>query len=95
MKALIDARARQSRTRFAAILFVLVSMQWIVAAGPVLAQEYPTRLIRVLIAFPPGGPTDFVGRLLADKMSTLLGQRVYIETRLATRRNTQELAKAL
>ena len=81
MTALIDARARQSRTRFAAILFVLVSMQWIVAAGPVLAQEYPTRLIRVLIAFPPGGPTDFVGRLLADKMSTLLGQRVYIENK--------------
>jgi hypothetical protein len=33
-----------------------------------------------LIAFPPGGPTDFVGRLLADKMSTLLGQRVYMES---------------
>ena len=43
------------------------------------AQDYPGRPIRVLIAFPPGGPTDFVGRLLADKMSTLLGQRVYIE----------------
>jgi tripartite-type tricarboxylate transporter receptor subunit TctC len=47
-----------------------------------------------LIAFPPGGPTDFVGRLLADKMSTLLGQRVYIETRPVTRRRTQELARA-
>jgi tripartite-type tricarboxylate transporter receptor subunit TctC len=81
MKALIDARARQSRTRFAAILSVLVAMQWVVAAGPVLAQEYPTRPIRVLIAFPPGGPTDFVGRLLADKMSALLGQRVYIENK--------------
>jgi tripartite-type tricarboxylate transporter receptor subunit TctC len=34
-----------------------------------------------LIAFPPGGPTDFVGRLFADKMSTLLGQRVYIENK--------------
>src|SRR5262249_43352973 len=80
MKALIDARARQSRTCFAAIL-VLVAVQWIVAAGPALAQEYPTRPIRVLIAFPPGGPTDFVGRLLADKMSMLLGQRVYIENK--------------
>ena len=45
------------------------------------AQDYPGRPIRVLIAFPPGGPTDFVGRLLADKMSTLLGQRVYIENK--------------
>jgi tripartite-type tricarboxylate transporter receptor subunit TctC len=45
------------------------------------AQDYPSRPIRVLIAFPPGGPTDFVGRLLADKMSALLGQRVYIENK--------------
>ena len=35
----------------------------------------------MLIAFPPGGPTDFVGRLLADKMSALLGQRVFIENK--------------
>jgi tripartite-type tricarboxylate transporter receptor subunit TctC len=49
--------------------------------GPSRAQEYPSRPIRVLIAFPPGGPTDFVGRLLADKMTTLLGQRVYIENK--------------
>jgi tripartite-type tricarboxylate transporter receptor subunit TctC len=45
------------------------------------AQDYPSRPIRILIAFPPGGPTDFVGRLLADKMSALLGQRVYIENK--------------
>ena len=49
--------------------------------GPSRAQEYPSRPIRVLIAFPPGGPTDFVGRLLADKMTILLGQRVYIENK--------------
>src|SRR5262249_14258583 len=79
MKPAIEAC--QSRTRFAAILFVLVAVQWIVTSGPALAQEYPTRPIRVLIAFPPGGPTDFVGRLLADKMSTLLGQRVFIENK--------------
>jgi tripartite-type tricarboxylate transporter receptor subunit TctC len=45
------------------------------------AQDFPSRPIRVLIAFPPGGPTDFVGRLVADKMSALLGQRVYIENK--------------
>ena len=50
-------------------------------ALPVPAQDYPARPIRVLIAFPPGGPTDFVGRLLADKMSIQLGQRVYIENK--------------
>src|SRR5580700_4227964 len=44
-------------------------------------DNYPTRPVRVVIAFPPGGPTDFVGRLVTDKMSAALGQRVYIENR--------------
>ncbi len=50
-------------------------------AQPALAQDYPTRPIRVVIAFPPGGPTDFVGRLITEKMTTSLGQRVYIENK--------------
>jgi tripartite-type tricarboxylate transporter receptor subunit TctC len=45
------------------------------------AQDYPDRPVRVVIAFPPGGPTDFVGRLIVDKMTASLGQRVYIENR--------------
>jgi tripartite-type tricarboxylate transporter receptor subunit TctC len=48
---------------------------------PSMAQDYPTRPIRMVIAFPAGGPTDFVGRLLADKMKELLGQSVIIENR--------------
>jgi len=34
-----------------------------------------------VIAFPPGGPTDLVGRLLADKMKDSLGQTVIIENK--------------
>jgi tripartite-type tricarboxylate transporter receptor subunit TctC len=45
------------------------------------AQDYPTRPVRIVVAFPPGGPTDFVGRLVADKMTRLLGQRVYIDNK--------------
>jgi tripartite-type tricarboxylate transporter receptor subunit TctC len=45
------------------------------------AQDYPTRPIKVVIAFPPGGPTDLVGRLLADKLKELLGQPVIIENK--------------
>lgn len=51
------------------------------AGMPVHAQDYPTRPIRIVVAFPPGGPTDFVGRLVAQKMTGLLGQRVYIDNR--------------
>jgi tripartite-type tricarboxylate transporter receptor subunit TctC len=48
---------------------------------PAQAQDYPSRPIRLVIAFPAGGPTDFVGRLLADKMKELLGQSVIIENK--------------
>jgi tripartite-type tricarboxylate transporter receptor subunit TctC len=51
------------------------------AAQGAQAQDFPSRPIRVLVAFPPGGPTDFVGRLIADKMTASLGQRVYIENK--------------
>jgi tripartite-type tricarboxylate transporter receptor subunit TctC len=50
-------------------------------AAPASAQTYPTRPIRMVIAFPAGGPTDFVGRLLADKLKELLGQSVVIENK--------------
>ena len=53
----------------------------LLALAPVAAQDYPTRPIKVVIAFPPGGPTDFVGRLLADKLKDLLGQSVIIENK--------------
>ena len=45
------------------------------------AQEFPARPIKMVIAFPAGGPTDFVGRLLADKLKDLLGQPVIIENK--------------
>lgn len=50
-------------------------------ATAIQAQDFPTRPIRMVIAFPPGGPTDFVGRLVAEKMKDLLGQPVIIENK--------------
>jgi len=50
------------------------------ATFPAAAQDFPSRPIRMVIAFPAGGPTDFVGRLLADKLKDSLGQ-VIIENK--------------
>ena len=48
---------------------------------PAAAQDFPSRIVRIVVAFPPGGPTDLVARLLADKMRTALGQNVIVENK--------------
>ena len=47
----------------------------------VRAQPYPNRPITMVIPFPPGGSTSIVGRVIADKMSQLLGQSIVIDNR--------------
>jgi tripartite-type tricarboxylate transporter receptor subunit TctC len=45
------------------------------------AQDYPNRTVKIVVAFPAGGPTDFVARVLADRMKSTLGQSVIIENK--------------
>jgi tripartite-type tricarboxylate transporter receptor subunit TctC len=45
------------------------------------AQTYPNRTITLVIPFPPGGSTSIVGRVIADKMSQLLGQSIVVDNR--------------
>ena len=49
--------------------------------APASAQDYPTRPVRVVIAFSPAGAIDILGRLIADKLSQLWGQQVIVENR--------------
>jgi tripartite-type tricarboxylate transporter receptor subunit TctC len=47
--------------------------------APASAQDWPTRPVNMVIAFPPGGSTDIVGRIFAPRLSELLGQQVIVE----------------
>ena len=55
----------------------------IIVAAPnvVHAQEYPNRIVRIIVAQPPGGGTDTIARLVADQLAKQLGQPVIIENR--------------
>jgi tripartite-type tricarboxylate transporter receptor subunit TctC len=61
-------------------------MKWLVALLAAVsvahAQEsYPSKPVRFILPFPPGGPTDILGRLISDRLSAQLGQPVVTENR--------------
>ena len=64
-----------------------MSKRWLIGAlgalmaftGAASAQQYPTRPITMIIPFAAGGPQDTIGRVVAQRMSEILGQQVVIE----------------
>jgi tripartite-type tricarboxylate transporter receptor subunit TctC len=60
----------------------LIAVAALACAAPSAAQSsYPSRPIRILVGFPPGGGVDVVARLFADKLTQSLGQNVVVENR--------------
>lgn len=59
---------------------LVLALAALLALSPLAsAQDLPARTIRMIVAFPPGGPTDFVARLLSERLKVLLGRNVIVE----------------
>ncbi len=61
------------------LLTLLAVTSALTAAATVLAQDFPSRPITLVVPFAAGGPTDLVARLIAEPMRASLGQPVVIE----------------
>jgi tripartite-type tricarboxylate transporter receptor subunit TctC len=74
----------------------LIAVFAIAFAGIAFAQPYPAKPIRMILAFPPGGPTDINARSFAQKRSEQMGQQVVVDNRAGAGGNigAAEAAKA-
>jgi tripartite-type tricarboxylate transporter receptor subunit TctC len=65
------------------ILGALLTGVWLLALSPAsaVADEFPSKAIRLIVPFPPGGPNDIIARVIGQRMSELIKQPVLIDNR--------------
>src|SRR5215204_5949992 len=81
----LDARSQEVNVTFvrACLTAILLAACALSIAQPAQAQTqlYPNRPIRMIVPFPPGGPTDGMARIVSDRLGQVLGQSIVIENR--------------
>ena len=76
------ANALLRRCAAAWLVSLIVATALLSGVAPVAAEEtYPNHPIRLIVPFPPGGPTDVMGRLISQALSDRLGQQVFVDNR--------------
>jgi tripartite-type tricarboxylate transporter receptor subunit TctC len=64
-----------------AVRRALLALATLLCAAAALAQGYPVKSIKMIVPYPPGGATDVIGRVLAQRLSGPLGQQVVVDNR--------------
>jgi tripartite-type tricarboxylate transporter receptor subunit TctC len=62
-------------------LLVKVAVLLLALTASAAAQDYPTKPVRLIVPFPPGGSNDVVGRMIAQQLSDRLGKQVVVDNR--------------
>src|SRR5262249_30286961 len=76
-----NAMGRGTAARAPRLLAVLGALAIWAAAGTAIADDYPSKPVRLLVPFPPGGAVDIVARTIADELGRTWGQPLVIENR--------------
>lgn len=69
------------RKLFRSLAAVFATSMIVTASSALHAQDYPNRTVRIIVPQPPGGGTDTIARLIADRLSKQLGQTFIVENR--------------
>ncbi len=73
---------QRPRATMLASLAIVVSLFAGFSCATVFAQVFPTKPIKLIVPFAPGGPTDIMGRVLSQQLSATLGEQVIVDNRV-------------
>jgi tripartite-type tricarboxylate transporter receptor subunit TctC len=82
--ASIAGSTREAAKMMRALLATSLCAGWLlhgIGFAHAQAQGYPNRPIRMVVPFPPGGPTDGMARIISDRLGAVLGQTIVVENR--------------